>query len=239
MTPTIFLPGLICDAAVWSEQTDFFARQGISSQVIDYGDANSLGAMAEIAIAQSPEQFILIGHSMGGRVAMEVARRAPERISHLILMDTGYLPLHNGDAGQHEVSGRLALLETARQQGMRAMGKVWMLGMVLPEHLQDSQLCDAILDMIERKTVQQFEHQQTALIKRPDATEVLRSLECPTLFISGDQDSWSPVERHYEMAELVPGSEVIAIERSGHMCTMEQPQAVNEALIRWLQANPV
>ncbi|WP_299205538.1 alpha/beta hydrolase [uncultured Amphritea sp.] len=239
MTPTIFLPGLICDAAVWSDQSDLFTRQGISNQVIDYGDADSLGRMAEIAIAQSPERFILIGHSMGGRVAMEVARRVPEKISHLILMDTGYLPLNKGDAGKQEVSGRLALVEMAREQGMRVMGEAWMQGMVLPAHLQDSQLCNAILDMIERKTVQQFEHQQTALIERPDATDVLQSLRCPTLFISGDQDSWSPLERHYEMAALVPGSEVIAIEQSGHMCTMEQPKAVNEALTHWLQLNPV
>jgi len=239
MQTVVFLPGLICDQAVWQDQVNELTRQGYECRVIDYGDADSLGRMAEIAIEQSPDKFVLIGHSMGGRVALEVARRVPDKISHLILMDTGYRSLSPDDAGKQEVAGRLTLVQTARQQGMREMGEAWMQGMVLPERLQDSQLCQSILDMIERKTVQQFEHQQTALIERPDATDVLISLKCPTLFICGDQDSWSPLERHYDMAELVTGSEVIAIERSGHMSTMEQPRAVNDALLRWLQSTLV
>ncbi|WP_296055303.1 alpha/beta hydrolase [uncultured Amphritea sp.] len=238
MQTVVFLPGLICDTAVWQDQVNELTRQGYTCRVINYGDANSLGRMAEIAIEQSPERFVLIGHSMGGRVALEVARRAPDKISHLILMDTGYLPLSEGEAGKQEVSGRLALIEQARQHGMRKMGETWMQGMVLPERLKDLPLCDAILDMIERKTVQQFEHQQTALIERPDATSVLTSQSCPTLFICGDQDSWSPLERHYDMAKLVADSAVISIGRSGHMSTMEQPQAVNEALTDWLQRTP-
>ena len=235
MTAIVFLPGLICDQAVWLSQIDAFSEKGISCQVIDYGSANSLSHMAEIAIEQAPEKFILIGHSMGGRVAMEVARQAPEKISHIVLMDTGYLPLAEGDAGEKEIAGRQALIDTAAKQGMRAMGNVWMQGMVHPERLDDAALCNKILDMIERKTVEQFEAQQTALIQRPDATDVLRYLDCTTLFICGTEDAWSPLERHYDMAKLVPDSQVVAIEQSGHMSTMEQPQAVNEVLLNWLE----
>ncbi|SEQ07808.1 Pimeloyl-ACP methyl ester carboxylesterase [Amphritea atlantica] len=238
MSAIVFLPGLICDQAVWEDQVKELLHRGFECQVIDYGNADSLTEMAYIALEQAPESFALVGHSMGGRVAMEVARQAPQRITQLVLMDTGYLPLAPGSAGEKERAGRMALIEKARQQGMRIMGQEWMQGMVLPQHLKDEPLCNAILNMIERKTVAQFEAQQTALLTRPDATDVLRSLNCPTLFICGSDDLWSPVSQHEAMSEQVADSIIEVIAHSGHMCTMEQPQAVNQALIHWLQPHP-
>ncbi|MBN0987242.1 alpha/beta fold hydrolase [Amphritea pacifica] len=235
MSALVFLPGLICDHAVWQSQVDDLIQQGYECQVIDYGNADSLAEMARITLDLAPESCVLAGHSMGGRVALEVARQAPQRLSHLVLMDTGYLPLAPGAAGEKERAGRMALIEKARHHGMRTMGQEWMQGMVLPQHLKDTKLCNTILDMIERKTVAQFEAQQTALLNRPDATEVLRSLSCPTLFICGSDDLWSPVSQHEAMAELVVHSRVQVIAQSGHMSTMEQPEAVTQALTEWLE----
>lgn len=236
-TSVVLLPGLICDHANWVAQHEALCATGYETLIIDYGQSNSIASMAEVVLNESPEHFIAIGHSMGGRVALEVAQQAPERVTALILMDTGYLPLSQNEQGQQEVAGRMSLVEQAKRDGMRAMGERWMQGMVLPEHLQDSKLCNAILDMIERKTPEQFENQQQALINRPDATTTLRALTCPTCFICGDQDAWSPLERHYDMARLVPGEPpVFSIKDSGHMSTMEQSEPVNDVILSWLQS---
>lgn len=236
MTTVVLLPGLICDDAVWSAQTKALKAEGYETLVIDYGNLSSLSSMASHALRNAPEHFILFGHSMGGRIALEVARQAPERVTGLVLMDTGHLALASGAAGQQEVAGRLALVNVAKTDGMREMGKRWMKNMVLPKHLEDEVLCNAILDMIERKTPEQFEGQQTALINRPAASDVLKSLSCATCFITGDQDAWSPLERHYDMAALVPRkSPVYSIQDSGHMSTMEQPERVNEAIMAWIK----
>lgn len=235
MKTVLLLPGLVCDYANWSSQQQALRAAGYETLVIDYRNSDSIFQMAKIALTQAPDQFILIGHSMGGRVALEVINQAPDRVKSLILMDTGYLPLAQGEQGRQEVSGRMALVALAKKEGMRAMGGRWMQGMLLPEHLKDQSQCNAILDMIERKTPSQFERQQNALIHRPDATEVLTSLTCPTCFICGDQDAWSPLQRHYDMARFVPGAPVFSIKNSGHMSTMEQPEQVNEVILSWLK----
>lgn len=229
----VFVPGLMCDQAVWTDQIN-----GLSDlahcQVANHGLLNSLPAMATQVLAQAPDQFMLVGHSMGGRVALEVMRQAANRVTHLVLMDTGYLPLAPGEAGAKEVAGRHRLLEIAQRQGTRAMGMEWVQGMVHPDRLNDAMLIDAIVNMIARHTADQFAAQIHALITRPDGTDVLRALRCPTLMLCGRQDAWSPLARHEDMAALVPGSTIKAIEDAGHMSTMEQPQAVTQALRKWL-----
>ncbi|SEG85668.1 alpha/beta fold hydrolase [Marinobacterium lutimaris] len=230
----MLLPGLMCDGAVWTEQVKALAPM-IDCQIADYGMADSIEAMADLVLASAPQRFVLAGHSMGGRVALEVCRKAPERVSHLILMDTGYKPRAAGEAGDKEQAGRFALLNKAREEGMRVMGQQWVQGMVHPERLDDQALVEEILAMIERKTPEIFAAQINALLNRPDATPVLESLSCPTLLLCGRQDSWSPLERHEEMAELVANAQLGAIEDAGHMSTMERPDEVSAAIKQWLE----
>ncbi|GGB97775.1 hydrolase [Marinobacterium zhoushanense] len=235
LTPTLMLlPGLLCDEAVWQEQlTDL---HDLDCRVVDFGTADSISAMADIVLQQAPERFALAGHSMGGRVALEVYRRAPQRVSHLALLDTGYEARPQGAAGAPERQKRLALLEQAQREGMRAMGTVWAQGMVHPDRLRDRDLMESILAMIARKTPELFQAQIRALLDRPDATAILKSLHCPTLLLVGRQDSWSPLERHEAMAALAPGSVLSVIEDAGHMSTMERPRAVTAALREWLDS---
>ncbi len=236
--PLVLLPGLLCDEAIWREQ--IAALQGMHCIVPDYGAADALTAMAEGVLARlDAPRFALAGHSMGGRVALEIARLAPERITRIALMDTGIAPLATGEAAEREVAGRMALLTTARTEGMRAMGQQWAHGMVHASQLASPLFAD-ILDMIERKTPDIFAAQQNALMHRPDATEVLTQLRCPVLLLCGRHDAWSPLARHEDMlrscqAAGVP-ARLVVIENSGHMTTMEQPQAVTAALRDWLAA---
>lgn len=228
----LLLPGLLCDEAVWREQ-----RASLSAcecVVPDYGLAGSLQEMARIALAATAApRLSVVGHSMGGRVALEIARIAPGRVERMALLDTGMDPLAAGEAGAKEVAGRHALLQVARTAGMRAMGREWARGMVHPDRL-DTPLFDEILAMIERKSPETFSAQIEALIHRPDARGVLSGLRCPTLIACGRQDAWSPLARHEAMQTLCPGSHLAVIEHSGHMTTMEQPAAVTALLREWL-----
>jgi pimeloyl-ACP methyl ester carboxylesterase len=231
--PLVLLPGLLCDRTVWEDQCAHFEGEH-QCYVPDYGITDSITGMAEFALRHAPEgRFNLAGHSMGGRVALEVYRLAPERVARLALLDTGYQGLAQGVAGESERSGRMALLKTAREEGMRAMGQVWARGMVHPERL-DTPLFESVLDMIDRSSPDIFAAQIQALLNRPDATPMLSAIACPTLVACGRQDSWSPFSRHEVMAQAIRGSRLVAIEDSGHMSTMEQPQAMNAAFAAWL-----
>jgi pimeloyl-ACP methyl ester carboxylesterase len=236
MNPTppnlLFLPGLACDAAVWAHQTKHFSTI-TTVRVGDYGASDSLQEMARVAVRGAPEQFAIAAHSMGGRVAFEIVRNAPGRVTGLALLDTAYRPRAAGEAGERERAERMALVQIAETQGMRAMGCEWMRKMVHPGRLADAALIDSILDMLERKTPQIFRAQVTALLNRPDAAPVLKVIRCPTLVLCGREDAWSPVAQHEEIAARIPGSKLEIIERCGHMAPMERPDEVTAALHKW------
>lgn len=235
----VLLPGLLCDETVWVSQQAAL-KDHASIFVPDYMDLDSITAMAQRVLQTAPAQsFSLAGHSMGGRVALEMVRLAPQRVRRLALLDTGYQARAPGEAGLAEQAKRMALLAIAKERGMRAMGALWAPGMVHPDQL-GTPLFESILDMIERRTPAQFEAQITALLGRPDANPVLKSLACPTVVICGRQDTWSPLARHEQMATLISAAEVVvaAVEDSGHMSTMEQADAVSGLLARWLEMVP-
>lgn len=238
MPPLMLLPGLMCDADVWVPQVQTLSGQA-RCIVPDWGLRHSLTAMAAQVLNEAPaHRFALAGHSMGGRVALEVLRLAPERVDRLALLDTGYLPKPSGEAGERERAGRLALLAQARADGMRAMGRQWARGMVHPDRL-DTPLFDRILAMIERSSPEQFAVQIEALLNRPDASALLPEVRCPALVLCGRQDTWSPVPQHETMAGLIrlarPDARLVVVEDCGHMCTLEQPDAVSAALGAWLE----
>ena len=233
----LLLPGLLCDRAAWAPVLPHV--EGVADcRVPDYADETSLGAMAERVLASAPPKFAVAGHSMGGRVALEIVRRAPERVERLALLDSGCHACPTGSTGEAERAGRLALLATARQHGMRTMARAWVQPMVLEERLADAVLIDAILDMFARRTPQQFAGQVEALLARPDATDVLRAVTCPALILCGREDAWATPPQHEEMAALIPGGRLTIIEHCGHMAPMERPDAVGAALATWVQAAP-
>jgi pimeloyl-ACP methyl ester carboxylesterase len=229
----VLVPGLMCDPAVWHEQA---AGLGAIGEVIiaDHGDSNTLQGMAERILATAPLRFALAGHSMGGRVALEVLALAPKRVTRLALLDTGFEPLAAGEAGARERAGRLRLLKMAHEQGMRPMAEDWARGMVHPARLTDAPLMESIHAMIARSTPQVFEAQIHALLNRPDRTALLGDIAVPTLVLCGHDDAWSPLARHEEMARRIRGARLVDVPDCGHMSTMERPEAVGRALLQWL-----
>jgi pimeloyl-ACP methyl ester carboxylesterase len=229
----VLVPGLMCDETVWLHQIATLGR-GRSIQVATHALSDSLGLMAERILDSAPPRFALAGHSMGGRVALEVVARAPARVSRLALLDSGYEALAPGEAGERERAGRQRLLDIAKRDGMLAMARDWARGMVHPARLTDPSLMDSIHSMIARATIAQFDAQIRALLARPDRTDLLASLRVPTLVLCGHDDKWSPLARHVEMARLVRGSQLVDVPDCGHMSTMERPEAITAALLAWL-----
>lgn len=233
LMPLLLVPGLMCDATVWQPVLPALVAHR-ACHVVDHGEADSLAHMAQQLLQTAPPRFALAGHSMGARVALEVLRQAPERVSRVALLDTGYLARAAGAVGEEEARKRQALLDVARQQGVRAMALQWVQGMVHPQRLNDAPLLDAIVAMFERKSADTFERQIRALLQRPDATDVLRSIRVPALVLCGRQDSWAPVAQHQAMQALIPGATLGVVEDAGHMAPMEQPAAVALRLQHWL-----
>ena len=229
----ILLPGLVCDGATWAAQIQALSPR-VRCHVPDYALRDSITAMAQHVLDTAPAQtFALAGHSMGGRVALEVLRLAPQRVHHLALLDTGTHPLPAGDAGVRERTGRMGLLQIAERQGMRAMAAQWAKPMVHHSR-HGTKVFEAVLDMLSRSSAEQYAAQINALLNRPDAAPVLPTIACPTLVLTGREDLWSPPEQHERMAAAIPGAALCIVEQCGHMSTLEQPEVVTAAFERWL-----
>ncbi|MFT3906478.1 MAG: alpha/beta hydrolase [Steroidobacteraceae bacterium] len=230
----VLAPGLLCDAEVWRAQRAALAEFG-DIFIPQYAQLNSLPAMAERLLGSVKGSFAIAGHSMGGRVALEVFRQAPQRVLGLALLDTAYQPLAGGEVGEKERAGRLKLLNIAQTQGMHAMASEWVLPMVHPSRHEDRALLDTIVRMMERASPEIYAAQINALLCRPDATKLLPQIACPVLTLCGAEDLWSPAARHREMAQMVQHGEFVVIPDCGHMSPMERPGAVNVALRDWLK----
>lgn len=223
----ILLHGLLCDADTWSDFIGPLSRTGPVLAANLSGIA-SLAQAAEDVLARVRGPVIVVGHSMGGRVALEMVRQAPERVRGLVLMNTGYKGL-----GEGELEKRHAIVQAAKAGGIAAILEPWLAGMITPDTAGDAGLMRRMRDMVLRSSVASFAGQIQALIERPDAGGLLPGIACPTLLMSGTQDRWSPLSRHEDMARLIPGAELSAIPDAGHMAPFEAPAACLRGILDW------
>lgn len=227
--PLLLLPGLICDASVWQSQVRDLDWPEVMA-VSGYGRSRSLGAMAETVLEQAPRRFAVAGHSMGGRVALEVFRQAPERVTRIALLDTG---VHPPQPGEREK--RMALVDLGREQGMEALVDAWLPPMVHPDRREDGAFMEPLRQMCIAAGLTQFEDQVEALLGRPDAMPLLKEIKGPALVATGRQDEWSPVDQHEAIAAEIDNARLVVFEDTGHMSTVESPGLVTRALQDWLQ----
>lgn len=229
----ILVPGLLCDADVWAHQ---IAALSPRYEVIvpDLTRHDSLQGMAAHILEGAPERISIIGHSMGGRVTLEVFRLAPERVARIGLLDTGVHP-----APPEELPKRQEILDISAGQGMTALADAWLPPMVRPGLLDtDPALRATLYAMIERMTPAVHRQQISALINRPDAAPLLSQITCPALVGVGELDLWSPPNQHVPIAEAMADATMVVFKGAGHMAPMEAPEAVNAALLEWI-ARPV
>lgn len=229
---TLFLlPGLLCDAFTFEAQRSALAGD-YDVRVLDFFGLDSMLSMAEKVFAAAPEKFSVCGFSMGGRVALQMMRMAPERIRRLCLLDT-----HVGAAGPREPAARRPLVDLARERGMKALAEAWAPPMVHPARRGDPQFMGPLFAMVRRATPEIFAGQIRALLGRPDATPLLPTFRLPVYVVVGRQDEWSTLASHEEFARLIPGAKLRVIEDSGHFTPLEQPEALT-AILREMMREP-
>lgn len=227
-TPLVLVPGLLCTRALWEGQLTGLA-DAAQMTVADHTRHDTMTGIAESILATAPHQFALAGLSMGGYIAFEVMRLAPDRVTKLALLDTG----SRADTPERSAARR-ELIAAAERDGTRAVQERLLPVLVHKARLTDKPLVEAVLQMGHDTGAEAFRRQQMALMGRPDSRPMLLSITCPTLVLIGREDALTPLELSQEMASGIPRAKLEIVPDCGHLSTMERPQQINNALRAWL-----
>jgi pimeloyl-ACP methyl ester carboxylesterase len=231
-THLVLLPGLLNDRRLWQRQvTDLAGLADVS--VGDLTVADDIGGLADAVLAAAPARhFALAGLSMGGYVALEIMRRAPDRVRALALLDTTARP--DTTEGRE---GRRILMEQA-ETDFPGVVETLLPRMVHPSQLDDADIVGTIRSMAMAAGSPVFLRQQRAIMGRQDSRPLLGGIRCPTLVLCGRQDVVTPVEVHQEMVASIAHAGFTVIDRCGHLSPLGQPRQVTDALKAWLLRVP-
>lgn len=227
--PVVLLPGMMCDARLFEPQILDLSRDRVVSVALPANDIR-IERIARLVLDQLPARFALAGHGLGGMVAMEMVRRAPDRVTRLCLMDTNPLAETPAVAASREpmiVAARAGNLDEVLRESIR------------PDHCAPGpahvEVLNRVFEMGQDLGEEVFVAQSRAMQRRGDQQGTLRRCKLPTMVICGEHDTLTPVKRHQFMSELMPNAQLRIIEGAGHLPMLEQPGAVNVALRDWLE----
>ncbi len=227
----VFIPGLNCTADLFSAQINALSGN-YRIFVANNAGRDSIGDMAQSILNAVHGPLAVAGLSMGGYVALEVVRRAPERVIKLALLDTSAAPDSEEAKRRRRELIKLAqsgqFMEVHRRLWPRLVGKM---------SLSDEALENRVLEMMKQTGSETFERQQTAIMNRSDARPNLSNIKVPTLIIVGEEDIITPLDVAENMAASIRGSQLVRLSASGHLTTMERPDEATSAMRRWLAAS--
>jgi pimeloyl-ACP methyl ester carboxylesterase len=227
--PILLIPGLVSSARIYAPVLPALWRFGPVTVANHIRDDN-MGAIARRILAEAPPRFALAGHSMGGYIAFEIMRQAPERVAKLALINTQARP-DTPEASER----RRGMIARSQGGGYRGVLDELFPGFVHPSRREDPSLRQLVYDMADDVGPEAFIRQQTAMIGRPDSRPTLAWIRCPTLVLSGDEDHTIPNSLSIEMANGIPGAKLVILPDCGHLPQPEQPQATADALVAWLR----
>jgi pimeloyl-ACP methyl ester carboxylesterase len=227
--PILLVPGLVSSPRIFAPVVPAMWRFGPVTMANHIRD-DSMGAIARRILAEAPPRFALAGHSMGGYIAFEIMRQAPDRVAKLALINTQARP----DAPEATVRRR-GQIARAQAGEYRAILDELFPGFVHPSRRQDSGLRQLVHDMGDDVGADAFVRQQTAVMGRADSRPTLAAIACPTLVLTGDEDNTIPNALSVEMADRIPGAKLTILPQCGHLPQVEQPQATADALVGWLR----
>ena len=230
-TDLLLVPGMMCDQRLWRHQA-----AALSAECrIHYGQmigSDSIERIAASILKDAPATFALAGLSMGAIVAFEMWRQVPERIERIALLDSNY----RADAPER-FAIRNRQIEQAQQGQLRGLLRDELKPNYLAEmHKDNIELLEEVLQMGLDLGEQVFVDQSIALRDRQDSTDTLLTIDCPVVIICGNEDQLCPVSLHQAMAVAIPHAQLAVISDCGHLSTLEQPEAVNQQLQKWLSA---
>ena len=228
--PVVLVPGLNCSARLYAEQVPSLWQFGPVT-IADHRRDDSMAALARRILANAPPRFALAGLSMGGYIAFEVIRQAPDRVTKLALLDTGARA-----EVPERTEARRPLIQLARQGRLAEITDDQFPLLVHRKRHGDQALKAIVRAMNQETGTDAYIRQQEAIMSRPDSRPTLAAINCPTLVLVGDEDQLTPPELAREMANGIRGARLVIIPESGHLSTVEQPQAVTDALVEWMKS---
>jgi pimeloyl-ACP methyl ester carboxylesterase len=230
LLPLVLIPGLIASPRYYAAQVPALWRFGPVT-VANHTTHDSIGGIARGILADAPPRFALAGHSMGGYIAFEIMRQAPQRVARLALLDTSALP----DTPEQTAKRReqIAIAQAGRFAEIADMQ--------FPQFVHADRLADAALRTLMRAMADDngadaFCRQQQAILGRADSRPTLATIACPTLVLVGDADQPTPPQRALEIAQGIAHATRVTIAQSGHMTAIERPAEVAAALVAWMAA---
>jgi pimeloyl-ACP methyl ester carboxylesterase len=227
--PILLVPGLASSPRIFAPLAPALWRFGpvtVANHIRD----GSMGAIARRILAEAPPRFALAGHSMGGYIAFEIMRQAPQRVAKLALINTQARP----DTPE-ATARRRGQIARVKSGDYHAVLEELFAGFVHPSRREDPALRQLVHDMGDDIGAEAFVRQQTAAMSRPDSRPTLAWIRCPTLVLSGDEDNTIPNSLSVEMADGIHGAKLVILSNCGHLPQPEQPEATAEALMEWLR----
>jgi pimeloyl-ACP methyl ester carboxylesterase len=221
----ILVPGFMLDADLWRDVEPGLTRIGPISHA-DLSQDETLQDMARRVLAEAPSEFVLLGFSMGGYVAREIVRQAPERVSALILVATSA----RGDSDVQQQ--RKAAIAGQSVLAFRGLSTPAIISSLHPDNAGRTDLIERIQAMGQRLGGATFKRQ--SLLDRRDERGELAGIGCPTLVIAGDKDKLRSRTEAMELHDGIKGSRFEVIENTGHMIPLEAPDRLVEVIVRWL-----
>lgn len=231
--PLVLLPGRLCDASLFEDQVKELAQYG-EVRVGDVTGAASFEEIARQVLAAAPPRFALAGLSLGGIVALEIVRQAPDRVARLALLDANPGGNTPQQLAEFEAQSRQALSGPA--EFLKLTTNFFYPQMVHPARLDDAVLQKKVVGMALAVGPAAFVRQNLALQNRQARWDDLPAIKCPALILSGREDRVCPMVIQETMTRLIPGARQVILENCGHLATLEQPQQATAALKEWLLA---
>ena len=227
--PVVLVPGLTCSARLYAEQIPALWRFG-PVIVADHTRDDSMASIARRILAGAPPRFALAGLSMGGYIAFEIMRQAPQRVARLALLDTGARA-----ETPEQTERRKVVIALAKSGRYAEVPDIAFPIYVHRNRLNDADLKRTVRMMAEETGVDAFLRQQQAIMSRPDSRPGFSSIKCLTLVLVGDGDEATPPELAREFAGAITGARLVMIADCGHLSTLEQPEKVTAALVDWMK----
>jgi pimeloyl-ACP methyl ester carboxylesterase len=227
----VLLPGLLNDSALWTHQLAHLDELVDRIVVPDITRHDDIGVIADAVLSEVDGPFALAGLSMGGYVALEVMRRAGDRVERLALLDTSARA--DSEEQRRRRTGLIQLADMGRFKGVTPR----LLPMLVhPDRLEDPAVTGPIFEMAARVGRDGFIRQQRAILSRGDSRDLLPAVDCPTLVVCGRQDQLTPLHLSEEMAAGIPGAVLEVVEDCGHLPALEHPERTTDLMRRWLEA---
>lgn len=227
----VLIPALFCNHRLFEQPIKILADK-YNIMVADHTGWTTMSLLAEHILTKAPPHFALAGISMGGYLALEIMRQAPQRVKQLILMNTSA----RADTPEQTQKRLLAIKASEEGSYLEVISKMFPF-LLHSSKQQDEILTSKLLLMAQEIGVDHFIKQLKAVMTRIDSRSFLSAIKCPTLVISGRQDQASPLDLMLEIHHKISHSKLLIIEECGHLSPLERPKAIISAWSNFLN-NP-